>query len=124
MQENDHVYGEPTAEAPADFVKPRGRLNPTRARAMLEAQRASSESVDAFCDRVGVSVKCFERWRARLGRADREATGLARVVVAQGEAAWCAGPMLEIVPGSPAVVRMPAALDEAVLRRVLRACTC
>ena len=73
MEDDNESQGGPAAEVPGAFVKPPGRLNATSARAMLEAQQASGESVGAFCDRVGVKMKCFERWRTRLGRQRNEA---------------------------------------------------
>ena len=86
-------------------------------RVVDEWDRGEERSQSAFCQRMGVSVKSFRRWRDRLASEKRPAVRFAKVEVAKPvesgvRIALAAGSHIEISPD----------FDEATLRRVLAVC--
>ena len=104
-----------------------GRLNADRAAEMLGRWRESGSSAEAFCASVGISTKTLHRWRLRLEGSGRDSdagrVGFAPVVVTPRASAdsFCG---VEVIAGPLPRVRLPPDVDEDLLRRVLRACTC
>jgi len=105
------------------------RWSEAEARRVLEAWRRSGLSLAGYTGREGLGYERVARWRRRLARRSAVAApprrarvprlGMRRVqVVGSGRAALLA-PGFELALASGHTVRIPAAFEEAALRRLL-----
>jgi transposase-like protein len=85
---------------------------------LVAEQEAGSESVRAFCQRLGIGEKAFYRWRRRL--REEEAV---RFAVVETRHTTAAGPEgdLELVLANGERLRIGRGVDAATLRLVLDA---
>ena len=94
----------------------------TDARAALAAYQASRLSLGVFARRHGLTVQRLRWWRQRLARAASATTAAAPQwlpVQLLSEGPRGPAPPLEVVVRGGQVIRVPAAFDPAVLRRVV-----
>ena len=95
----------------------RQRLAAARWRELIDQQRDSSGTVEAFCHRHGLAVSTFFAWRRRLEMEDRPTFV---ELTAAGEAPCDrVSQAIEVVLPSGVVLRVSELFDEATLRRVV-----
>lgn len=108
-------------------------------RERLRRYRGCGVTVAAFCAREGVSTASFYAWRRRLGESSAGAPGKSPVRGRPAQPQWdetAEAPLfvpvsleaassadVQIALPGGAVVRIPAAADEGLLRRCIRAAT-
>ena len=101
----------------------RQRLSRAQWRELIEQQRASELSVEAFCRQRGVSATTFFNWKRRLAAEPEPSTAGSGSFVELTPTAQTAGPeaRIELVLAGGVVVRLRRGFDPTTLRQVVEA---